>query len=157
RLRFAGRRTLLASSRAGAAGDQARRLDRLGGHARLRQPELAAGDDHGRAADLDALDLLRRSLDVREQLRGAADLGALRDLDLLAEGDLAVARQVQCQSPAADPVAGSSAIPPPGANIRVFHRAPEPAKQLIPRSGGRSSRSRSGRSRATSSSEPSET
>ncbi len=33
--------------------------------------------------------------------------------------------------PAAEPVAGSSATPPPGANIRVFHRVPEPAMRLI--------------------------
>ena len=31
---------------------------------------------------------------------------------------------------AADPVAGSSGTPSPGANIRVFQRAPEPAVQL---------------------------
>ena len=35
--------------------------------------------------------------------------------------------------PAAEPVAGSSETPAPGANMRVFHALPEPAKQLIPR------------------------
>ena len=55
--------------------------------------------------------------------------------------------------PAADPVAGSSGTPSPGANIRVFQRAPAPAMQFAPRtSGSRASRPRSGASAATASS-----
>src|ERR1035438_2709873 len=45
--------------------------------------ELAARDDHRGAADLDPLDLLRRALHARVKPRGAPDLGALADFDLL--------------------------------------------------------------------------
>src|SRR5215468_10442245 len=47
--------------------------------------ELAARDDHGRAANLDALDVLRRSVGPRVERRRTVDLDALRDLDLFAE------------------------------------------------------------------------
>lgn len=43
----------------------------------LREPEFAAGDDDGRAADLDLLDPLGRALRPRIERRRAADLGAL--------------------------------------------------------------------------------
>ena len=60
--------------------------------------------------------------------------------------------------PAAEPVAASSGTPPPGANILVFQREPEPAKQLNPIVGPkRASAAVSGASRATSSSLPSAT
>src|SRR5207248_11024510 len=55
------------------------------------QPELAARDDHGRAADLDRLRALGRSRRARVELRRPADLVALRDLDLVAERDAAMA------------------------------------------------------------------
>ena len=58
---------------------------------RLRQAKFTARDDHGAAADLDALELLWRPVGPREQRRGAPDLDALRDLDLLAEADPPVA------------------------------------------------------------------
>src|SRR5437763_2636998 len=61
----------------------------------LRKAKLAAGDDHGRAADLDALDPLRGPVGAREEGRRPADLGALGDLDLVAEADPPVPRQVQ--------------------------------------------------------------
>src|SRR6185436_14343832 len=63
------------------------------------KPELAARDDHGGAANLDALHLLRRPVGAREELRGPTDLGSLRDLDLIAEVDAAIARQVQRERP----------------------------------------------------------
>ena len=43
----------------------------------LREPEFAAGDNDGRAADLDLLDPLGRALRSRIERRRAADLGAL--------------------------------------------------------------------------------
>src|SRR6266545_1871315 len=56
--------------------------------------ELAAGDDDGRARDLDPFDPVGRALRARVQPRRPADLLALADLDLLAERDPAVTRQV---------------------------------------------------------------
>ena len=149
-LSLARRRPVLGSLATRAAGDP-------GGCA--LEPELAAGDDHRRAAHLDPLDLLGAPVHARVELRGAADLDALRDLDLVAERDPPVPREMQGERPAAEPVAGSSAIPPPGTNIRVF--------QLCPRAGDAvhaehlvdvaESRARSGFSAATSASEPSVT
>jgi len=43
----------------------------------LLEPEFAAGDDDGRAADLDFLDPLGRALRPRIERRRAADFGAL--------------------------------------------------------------------------------
>src|SRR5919201_1799920 len=54
------------------------------------EPELAAGHDRRAAADLDTFDLLRGALRLGVQRRGPPDLGALGDLDLLAEADSAV-------------------------------------------------------------------
>ena len=51
------------------------------------------------AADEDALDPLGRAVDARVERRGPADLDALVDLDLLAEPDPAVARQVDGERP----------------------------------------------------------
>src|SRR5713226_3058211 len=62
---------------------------------RISETELAARDDDGRAADLNALDRLRGALDSCVERRGAADLRALRDLDLVPERDAAVAREMQ--------------------------------------------------------------
>src|SRR5581483_8563256 len=59
--------------------------------------------------------------------------------------------------PAAEPVAGSSAMPRPGPNMRSFHRRPEPAKQLIPSVPYSPSSRIGGSSAATSSREPSAT
>ena len=69
----------------------------------LSDSELAVGDRDRRAADLDALDLVSGAVDPRVELRGAADLDALRDLDLLAERDPPVTREVQCQRPGRRP------------------------------------------------------
>src|SRR5438874_10508573 len=69
-----------------------RRWTRPGGQ-RLSSPrcsgnaELAARDDLRAAADEDALDPLRRALDARVERRRAAELDALRDLDLVAAPD----------------------------------------------------------------------
>src|SRR5262249_25427765 len=78
------------------------------------EAELAAGDDDRRAAGPPLPGLLARALDPGEQRAGPADLGALGDLDLLAEGDPAVAGQVpgqraRCRAGGrvlGDPVAG---------------------------------------------------
>src|SRR5208283_726648 len=86
-----------AIARAAAAPAVAAPLSRRG--SAIAERELAARDDHGGAADLDQLDLLTRALDPRTQLRGTPDLGALGDLDLLAELDRAVASQVQRERP----------------------------------------------------------
>ena len=48
-------------------------------HSELGEPKLAAGDDDGAPADLDAVDVLRRSLGARVEARGPLDLGALLD------------------------------------------------------------------------------
>ena len=66
---------------------------------RLSGAELAARDRHGRAADLDALNVVRRAFDPREQRRRAADLHALGDLDLVAERDPAVAGEMKRERP----------------------------------------------------------
>src|SRR5439155_19552221 len=58
------------------------------------KPELAAGDDLRRPADADALDPLRRSVGPRVERRGAPELDALRDGDLVTEGDAPVAREM---------------------------------------------------------------
>src|SRR5205823_3583919 len=46
-------------------------------------------------ADLDALDRVRASVDAREKCRRPSDLGALRDLDLVAEGDPPVTGEME--------------------------------------------------------------
>src|SRR6266516_1237174 len=51
------------------------------------EPEVPAGDDDRRAADLDPLDRLGRALGHRIERGGPAELGALADLDPVAEGD----------------------------------------------------------------------
>ena len=58
------------------------------------EAELAAGDDDRGAADLDPLDLLGGAVDPGVERARAADLDALGDLDLLAEGDAAVPGEV---------------------------------------------------------------
>src|SRR5204863_8513887 len=63
----------------------------------LLQSELAAGDDHSAAADLDALDLLRRAVDARVELGRAVELDPLGDLDLLAGRDETVADEVDAE------------------------------------------------------------
>src|SRR5262249_19162375 len=65
----------------------------------LGQPELAPRDDHGAAADLDSLELAGRAVGPGVQRGRAADLNALRDLDLLAEADSAVTGEVDGQRP----------------------------------------------------------
>src|SRR5439155_6851211 len=65
----------------------------------LGQLELAPGNDDRAAADLHQLDLVCGALGLRVEGRWAADLGALRDLDLIAPADLAVAREVHRQRP----------------------------------------------------------
>ena len=117
--------------------------------------ELAARDRNGRAADFDTVDLVAGAVDAHIQLRRTADLDALRDLDLLAELDAAVTDEMEASGPAAEPVAGSSATPDAGANMRVFHFFPEPAKQLTPIGASFPSAPKSGSSAATSSSLPS--
>ena len=98
----------------------------------LSEAELAARDDDRRAADLDALDSVRRAVDARVQLRRPADLGALLDLDLVAERDPPVAREVERERPAAEPVAGPRPAEP-RPDIRALPATcPPPAKQLIP-------------------------
>ena len=54
--------------------------------------ELAVADDDRCSSDLHRLDTVSRAVGAREQHAGTADLGPLRNLDLLAEGDDAVAR-----------------------------------------------------------------
>jgi len=61
------------------------------------------GDRDGRAADLDALDLLGRAVHPRIELRRTADLDALRDLDLVSEVDSPVARQMERERPGRRP------------------------------------------------------
>ena len=58
------------------------------------EPELAARDGDGLAADLDAVDQPATALGARVERRGPPDRGALRDRDLVAPGDPAVAREV---------------------------------------------------------------
>ena len=124
----------------------------------LRKAELAAGNGHGGAADLDLLDLFGRALDTGEQRGRTPDLGALRDLDLVAEPDASMARQVHGERAGrrtGGEVLGNAVA---RANIRVFHRDPEPAKQLIPSTAGRSARApKFGRRAATACSDGSAT
>src|SRR5206468_5955088 len=61
------------------------------------KPALAACDRHRRAADLYALDAIRRAVDACKERRRPTDLRALGDLDLVAEGDPAVTREMQGQ------------------------------------------------------------
>src|ERR1051325_2829680 len=58
------------------------------------EAELAARDDDRRAAHLDAVDAIALPIDAREELRRASDLDSLSDLDLLAEADPPVPREV---------------------------------------------------------------
>ena len=121
---------------------------------RLLELELAARDDHRRAADLDALDLIRRAVDAGEERRGPPDLRSLRDLDLVAELDAPVPGEVQRQRPGGRARRRILGTPPAGANILVFQFVPEPAMQLTPSTASRSpSRESSGRSAATASSD----
>src|SRR6266849_6426868 len=62
---------------------------------RISETELAARDDDGRAADLDALDRLGGAVDACVERGRPANLGALRDLDLVAESDAAVPGEVK--------------------------------------------------------------
>src|SRR6266496_2527742 len=87
------RKTAAAS---GARSPRSSRKSRLWSSGKL---ELAAREDDRAAADLDALDLVRRALGLRVKRRRAVDLGALRDLDLVAPADLAMTRQVHRQRP----------------------------------------------------------
>ena len=72
------------------------------------------------------------AVDARVQRRRPADLGALRDLDLVAERDPPVPREVERER--AGRRAGGRILgdAEPGANMRVFQRGPAPAKQLMP-------------------------
>src|SRR6185437_6653340 len=63
------------------------------------EAELAARDEDGRAPDLDAIDTLAFALDGRIERRRPLDLGALADLDLLAEGDAPVPGEVDRERP----------------------------------------------------------
>src|SRR5450759_3680306 len=65
----------------------------------LLDAELAARDDDSAAADLDALDRVRRAVDACVERREAADLRALGDLYLVAERDASVSREVQRERP----------------------------------------------------------
>ena len=112
------------------------------------EAELAARDDDRGAADEHALDPLGAALGPRVERRGPADLGALRDLDLLAERDPAVAGEV-------DRRAGRRPIRSPGPRRRrapartcaSSSRRPSRAKQLTP-SRRRRARARRCRARA---------
>ena len=94
------------------------------------QAELAAGDDHRGAADLDPLDRALEPSTRAYSLRRAADLGSLRDLDLLAEGDRTVAREVQRERSGRGAGRRILVDADAGANIRVLKARPAPAKQL---------------------------
>jgi hypothetical protein len=61
------------------------------------ESELTARDDDGGACDLYARDAVHGSSRPSEEQRWAADLGALSDLDPRAEGDPAVAGEVDRQ------------------------------------------------------------
>ena len=63
----------------------------------MGDPEDALGDDQGNATDLDGLDALARAGGDRVEKGGAADLGALTELDLLPEADPPVAGKVECE------------------------------------------------------------
>ena len=131
-LRLAERRRLLDGARGRAARDRAR--------SRSRNPELAARDDHRRAADPHALDPVGRALDVGVEPRRPPELDALHDLDLLAEPDPAVAGEVdgeRARAPSRSP--DPRRRRPTGANIRDFQRAPSRAKQYVPSSTTRTS------------------
>ena len=149
-LRHARRRRLLERARGRAAGDRARSSS---------EAELAARDDDGRAADENAVDPVALAVRLRVERRRAVDLGALRDLDLLAERDPPVPCEMDGER-----AGGGARSPGPrrrrgsGANMRVFQRgAVDGAKQLTPSLVARASAARSGRSAATSSGEPSST
>src|SRR5213593_1637284 len=66
---------------------------------RSLEAELAPRDDDGRAADLDAVDAVALADHARVQRRRPADLRALRDLDLVAEADSPVAREMDGERP----------------------------------------------------------
>src|SRR5262249_28528303 len=68
--------------------------------------ELAARHDHCRAADEHAVDLAVLAVHTRVQLRRAPDLGALRDLDLLAVADQPVTGEKDRQRPGRRPGGG---------------------------------------------------
>src|SRR5207237_2734840 len=57
----------------------------------------AVGDRDRAAADLDPLDLVAGAVRTSVERRRTPDLGALRDLDLVAPGDPAVTRQMHRQ------------------------------------------------------------
>src|SRR5215831_16478616 len=61
--------------------------------------KFSAGGHHRRAGDLDGADPVSRPGRARVQPGGTADLGALADLDRLAEGDPAVPGQVHGKRP----------------------------------------------------------
>jgi hypothetical protein len=65
-----------------------------------------------------------------------------------------VPREVQRERPGGRAVAGSSAIAPPGTNIRVFQRVPEPAIVFTPSSSSSRQPREVGLERATSASSP---
>ena len=155
---FAARNRLYLSRTAAASGRASRRscprFARLG-YGSLNSPRATIMADPPTATRSICS---RRPVDTRVERRRPADLGALRDLDLVAERDPAVAREVQRERPCGRAGRRVLVNAGAGANIRVFHASPEPAKQLTPITAGRSaSRPRSGRSAATSSSESSVT
>ena len=98
--------------------------------------ELAAGDDHGRAADLDAVDPVGAPSTRAYSFEGRP-ISTPWVISISSPKAIRPWRaRWTASGPAADPVAGSSATPPPGANIRVFQRRPGPARQLKPSTSG---------------------
>src|SRR2546423_5296444 len=63
------------------------------------EANLAARDDHRRAAYLHAVDVAPRGLGAGVENRRASYLGSLADLDLLAEGDATVPGKMDRQRP----------------------------------------------------------
>ena len=100
---------------------------------------------------------IARAVRAGPQQRRPTDLRALAQLDLAPERHALVAAQVHGQRSRRQPVAGSSATPKPGANIRVLYRSPAPAKQLTQRAPSSARAPASGRSAATARSSGSST
>jgi phage tail protein X len=88
------------------------------------QPELTSRDDHGRSTYLDSLDALGAAVHARIEGRRSADLDALGDLDLLAEWNPAVPREMERERAGRRAGRRVLATSPAGMNIRVFHVVP---------------------------------
>ena len=114
--------------------------------------EPAPGDDDRGAGDLDPLDPLRAAVGAGVEDRGRPSSSPWR-ISISSPNSTRPCRQRWTASgPAAEPVAGSSATPSAGANIRVFQRGPAPEKQLAPIAPISVSAAMSGRSAATAAS-----